>query len=214
MKPKSFLLLSVVSTLLQLGVAQRPIPGTDLRTQTPYRLGLKTFPKGTVTWTAPLNSTYNYVQIDNDPDHAGNYDRNGVWHNDALWEFIPILNARGDETTWYGLRNKGREGAYVVYETTDSANGNSDSYHVVLNKNWQSKGQTHVLEPITVTRGGQTYYKIKFMNLPIGAVTYTARHYGNKGSRYIQVDDNPDNIGKYGFGGDWDEDSLITISTP
>lgn len=179
------------------------IPGTELKTRTYYRLGLKRFPSGIVTWTQEGTSQWNYVQIDNDPTHKSKYRLGQEWYKDTLWQFIPVDNC-GVTTGWYTLRNGGRPGALWTWFGEYGENNR----YIVVDKRYQDRTEDILLRPVKVTNGDQVYYQLQMKSKTEAVVTWTEKKYGDKGSHYLQFDWSYSP--KYSVGGEWFHDTLFT----
>jgi len=103
-----------------------------------YRVGMKKFPTGWVTWTdrKTLDRQNNYVQIDINPNNLPHYKEAEKWDPDVQWTFAPSNNKDG----FFTFRNKQDLKALTTVVKVSHDSNNSSPVYAFLFKlgilNW------------------------------------------------------------------------------
>lgn len=204
------------------------IPGTNLKTRTFYKLGIKSFPNGVIRWTPQTNPQqgYHYVHIDNNWDHRRRYERDGEWFKDAQWEFVPVSS--NERHRWYKLRNRARPREYLTWSATEFVNEDAQANYLVLDGNYPGRRSRRdfLFRPVrprgyNENRGDRDrdrdrddgeYYQLRVREMPRGVVTWSNREF-ERYTNYMEVDHSKDeeHMRKYQRGHDWYEDTLFRV---
>jgi hypothetical protein len=185
------------------------IPKTSLFTGIYFKLFMKRFPSGVVSWTDVTNRQgSNYIEIDMNPGNLLHYREGEKWDNDTQWMFRPT-----EYPNWYTWENRVLSNAIITWSFEEVGGG----YHIIASRvaddtaryGVGGRWRDHALwKPVPVEGSSDNYYKIVNKNFPDGTITYTEKKYGDY-SHYIQVDIKPENVPHYQHDGKWLDDSLF-----
>jgi len=196
------------------------IPGTDLTTNTFYKLGIRTDSRGIISWTATGSDPhFNYAMYERASGQLPLYQPGGVYHQDLKWLLVPEIK-HGAETGWYKLRNRSRPCMRLTFNPWLSDDQTQtqvhyvvveDDYRIVNNR----KQEDMLLKPERVNVGGTIYYRIKIKSLPGGYLTFSYTILNNRDmTRYLVVNVNPSQASNFREGGVWFDHALFRFSDP
>jgi len=96
------------------------IIGTKLYTGIYYKVGMKVFPKGWITWTERRN----YIEIELDPSQLPNYEPGKPFERDNQWSFGVTESQLG-----YTLTNRGKPSGFLIWVNAGAGSGNHVSVY-------------------------------------------------------------------------------------
>jgi len=204
---------------LTSSVAQE-IPGTDLKTNTFYQIGIRTDRRGIITWTnTGGDAHFNYAMYERASGQLPLYKPGGVYNQDLKWELIPEVK-HGQETGYYKLRNRSRPCMRLTFNPwLSSDQTQTQVYYVVVEDDYRivddRSKEDFLLKLEKVNVGGTIYYRIKLKGMPGGYVTfsYTTLN-GREMTRYLVVNVNPSQAENFHEGGVWFDHALFRFSDP
>jgi hypothetical protein len=183
------------------------INGTELYSGIFYKMGMKRFPEGWVTWTNELDGDgSNFVQIDLDAKHFPLYETGRSYEYDNQWLF-------GETETpgYYTFMNRGILNGLATLSFTKKGSGNLLSLATTTEQVTRlSKGgnlRDDAMWAPTATNE-ENYYKLTTKQVPQAVVTWTYEKYRNI-SHYIIAATKEEDLNHYQPEGKWYDDSLF-----
>lgn len=156
------------------------IHGTKLYTGIYYKLGMKVFPKGWVTWT----NNQNYIEIELDPSQLPNYEPGKKFERDNQWSFGVTESVIG-----YTLSNRGKPSGFLIWVNSAIGRGNhvaiyddADSIRKMSEGGRWRKDASWIPQPTD----DENYYKLENLAYRGNFLTWSYAKY-NEFNYYIQM---------------------------
>lgn len=173
------------------------IPGTDLKTRTYYRISMKRYTSGYVTWVSKKDSDrdYRYVVIDDNKDNAKDYRKKGDRFRDVQWEFVPV--SKNKTSRYYKLRNRGRPDEYASFSRKDYINEDKKNSYLVVDSKPEKRDRDDLLFKLVRGRkekaeegedraSKRDYYQLKMKGTQNALVTLSDKEQGTD-TFFLQV---------------------------